>query len=214
MPGKPGSLTITVLVAPAVAGPSLRPASGLAVHVEAGPCRVLVDTGPSYNVLAHNAKTLGIDLQSTTHLILTSWSKRSLAGLPALRGSRARILAPPGPTPRLERHGLTAEIVTSPVEFCPGLTARGPLPGETGRQVLVLDALSTAHIYGCECPLQKLPPRPLVLGKECPTTTATLLDCTYNHEGPTGRACRLPAGSTLTILNPPTPRGDPEGAER
>jgi len=208
MPAMPTNepLTITILVAPTTSHPSLHAAHGLAVLLDHAGCRILVDTGPSYRVLMHNAQALGIDLSTITHVVLTSWSKTSTAGLPALPRPGPTVLHPPGPEPRIRRLGLATKPVTRPTTPCPGATIHGPLQGEKDKPTLALDAAGTVLLYGCECPSQPLPARPIILGKRCPTTRATLLDCTYTREGPAGAYCRLPAGTTLTILNPPLGR--------
>jgi 7,8-dihydropterin-6-yl-methyl-4-(beta-D-ribofuranosyl)aminobenzene 5'-phosphate synthase len=77
------TILVTVLVENTVHGRDLMAEHGLAFHIEAGPQRLLFDTGQSA-LLAHNAPRLGIDLSQLGALALSHGHYDHTGGLPAL----------------------------------------------------------------------------------------------------------------------------------
>jgi len=65
------STRVTVLVENTAFGAHVRGEHGLSFWIEAGPTRVLFDTGQTPEVLFHNAEWLGIDLETTDAIVLS-----------------------------------------------------------------------------------------------------------------------------------------------
>lgn len=65
------SMRLTVLVENTAFGRHVWGEHGLAFWIEAGPKRILFDTGQTPNVLVHNAEFLGIDLASADGVVLS-----------------------------------------------------------------------------------------------------------------------------------------------
>lgn len=147
-------ILVTVLVENAVHGRELRAEHGLAFHLQVGPQSLLFDTGQS-ELIAHNARLLGVDLAAIQAVALSHGHYDHTGGLEAVCR-----LAPQAPvhvhpaalTPRFARNpdgttrsvggsstGLQADRLqsglvrtnTAPVEVLPGIFLTGEIPRET-----------------------------------------------------------------------------------
>ena len=148
------TIRITTLVENTARGRDILAEHGLAFWIEAGPKRVLFDTGQG-QVLAHNASKLGIPLQLTESIVLSHGHYDHTGGLKhALQASpTAKVYVHPAAfEPKYIRNsdGTAREIgmrfldenkvreksdeliwTKEPTEICPGLFVTGEIPRVT-----------------------------------------------------------------------------------
>ena len=149
-------IRVTALVENTAFGRHTRGEHGLALWIEAGSERVLLDTGPAPEVLLHNAKLFGIDLTSTDAVVLSHGHYDHTGGLEevlrlagriplflhpgalARRFSRqkdgeVREIGAPGPLDELflQTNASSLSWTTSPMPVSNGLWVTGPVPRAT-----------------------------------------------------------------------------------
>jgi 7,8-dihydropterin-6-yl-methyl-4-(beta-D-ribofuranosyl)aminobenzene 5'-phosphate synthase len=144
------SLRITVLKDNAAARPDVYPGHGLALLIEHGGARVLLDTGPDDTVVA-NAQALGLNLAPLDAIVLSHGHYDHTGGLAAVlhEVGAVRVIAHPGafderyaresdgtaryigmPLAQLEYEGLGAELELSaaPVRVSEAIFTTGQVP--------------------------------------------------------------------------------------
>ncbi|MGC9210100.1 MAG: MBL fold metallo-hydrolase [Acidilobus sp.] len=137
----------------------LKGSYGLSLYLQTDSWRALVDVGPSDEVLAHNAKLMGIDLSKLDFVVITHDHPDHTGGLNALRDSkRAVVYIPAGSSWRLQRAaedlGLTVRRALSGGEIAPGAFLLGQQYGPPYEHALAVNlaGLGLVTVHGCSHP--------------------------------------------------------------
>jgi 7,8-dihydropterin-6-yl-methyl-4-(beta-D-ribofuranosyl)aminobenzene 5'-phosphate synthase len=139
---------LTFLVENCVRGEGLLAQHGLSLHIEAGAARILFDAGADGEVLVRNARRLGIDLSTTSHIVLSHGHFDHGGGIATVMdmAPEARVFIPRGALlprwsgdrdialplelrDRLVRERNRWTEVDTPLALVEGISMTGPVPG-------------------------------------------------------------------------------------
>jgi 7,8-dihydropterin-6-yl-methyl-4-(beta-D-ribofuranosyl)aminobenzene 5'-phosphate synthase len=133
-------VSVSVLVDNNAFSPGVKPAYGLSFYIEVTgrkrKHRVLFDTGPSLDILVHNAGIMGIDLGSVDRIVVSHFHRDhygALEGLLDQLRSRAAIYVPEEPwfasrvLAKARRLGHRIVRVRTFTEVVPGIYTIGPV---------------------------------------------------------------------------------------
>lgn len=122
----------------------LRTGWGLSALVESDGARVLFDSGPRPDLLAHNSRTLGVDLREIDYVVLSHPHRDHYGGLSYVARVRpgVTVFIPSGCDPsfvsRLRRMGLFPAILGRPTRLAGSLSTTGTLWGPPAEHGLVI----------------------------------------------------------------------------